>query len=309
MICIECTYPDLQNLYSKFKSNYIKLTLCPRCGKVADKYIEYDNVLLFIDILLLKPQAYRHLAYNVAESELLKDSITSINYTNPSQVNASTTISDLTKSFNRYKNLIRFMTMTILFEVYLIWAYEEKNKAHSLALTYILQKKVHQQYCFFILKQLVDQFLFCTSVYILYKKWFNWDKKVNKNINSAFQLSYHLLVLLLTIFISSSIKTFPIIMLIWPYDKTSISATLTKVAGLLNTTEALRINASSSYPFTLSIVILSALFQFICSRLILGLGIAYTSKTIHFKDILIDEFWEFSDLRNLYDRIIEYIQS
>ena len=40
--------------------------------EVADKYIEYDNVILFLDIMLLKPQAYRHLMYNITESELLE---------------------------------------------------------------------------------------------------------------------------------------------------------------------------------------------------------------------------------------------
>jgi len=35
-----------------------------QCKKFADKYIEHDFVVLFIDIILIKPQVYRHLLYN-----------------------------------------------------------------------------------------------------------------------------------------------------------------------------------------------------------------------------------------------------
>ena len=35
-----------------------------KCGHVADKYIEYDPVVIFLDALLHKPQAYRHMLFN-----------------------------------------------------------------------------------------------------------------------------------------------------------------------------------------------------------------------------------------------------
>ena len=34
------------------------------CRKVIDKYVEYDAVILLLDILLLRIQAYRHLIFN-----------------------------------------------------------------------------------------------------------------------------------------------------------------------------------------------------------------------------------------------------
>lgn len=68
MICIECTEP-VQSLYTQYSPSNIRLTACPRCNKFADKYIEYDNVLIFVDVILLKPQAYRHLVFNVLTSE------------------------------------------------------------------------------------------------------------------------------------------------------------------------------------------------------------------------------------------------
>ena len=35
-----------------------------KCFNFADKYIEFDNVILFIDMILHKPQVYRHLLFN-----------------------------------------------------------------------------------------------------------------------------------------------------------------------------------------------------------------------------------------------------
>ena len=34
----------------------MRLTQCPRCQRFADKYVEYDFVVLFIDLVLIKPQ-------------------------------------------------------------------------------------------------------------------------------------------------------------------------------------------------------------------------------------------------------------
>ena len=34
----------------------VRLTQCPRCKRFADKYVEYDYVVLFIDLVLVKPQ-------------------------------------------------------------------------------------------------------------------------------------------------------------------------------------------------------------------------------------------------------------
>ena len=43
---------------------FSRSTFQDKCKKFADKYIEHDFVVLFIDIILIKPQVYRHLLYN-----------------------------------------------------------------------------------------------------------------------------------------------------------------------------------------------------------------------------------------------------
>lgn len=61
-ICIECRYPvkTLWTQYSgvgdKSSGHNIRLTVCKNCGRFCDKYVEHDFVVLFIDLVLIKPQ-------------------------------------------------------------------------------------------------------------------------------------------------------------------------------------------------------------------------------------------------------------
>jgi hypothetical protein len=57
-----CRLP-VQNLYTTYSKaddkalgKGVRLTQCPRCKKFADKYVEHDLVVLFIDLVLIKPQ-------------------------------------------------------------------------------------------------------------------------------------------------------------------------------------------------------------------------------------------------------------
>ena len=69
-ICIECRHPvkTLWTSYSgagdKSSGHNIRLTVCRKCGRFCDKYVEHDFVVLFIDLVLIKPQVYRHLLHN-----------------------------------------------------------------------------------------------------------------------------------------------------------------------------------------------------------------------------------------------------
>ncbi|KAJ2476565.1 sterol homeostasis protein, partial [Coemansia sp. RSA 2320] len=65
-ICIECGYP-VASLYTEYGVGHIRLTQCEYCKSFADKYVEHDVVIVFIDMLLHKPQVYRHLLVNKLE--------------------------------------------------------------------------------------------------------------------------------------------------------------------------------------------------------------------------------------------------
>lgn len=59
-ICIECRHP-VKTLWreggsDKSTGHNIRLTVCKNCGQFCDKYVEHDFVVLFIDLVLIKPQ-------------------------------------------------------------------------------------------------------------------------------------------------------------------------------------------------------------------------------------------------------------
>lgn len=63
-VCIECSTP-IDSLYMEFTGlGNTRLTRCSNCGEVADKYIEYELVLVLVDIILHRRQAHRHLLKN-----------------------------------------------------------------------------------------------------------------------------------------------------------------------------------------------------------------------------------------------------
>lgn len=273
MICVECTNPDIECLHSEFESKYIKLTICPKCGKLADKYIEFDNVIVFLDMLLLKPQAYRHLAYNVVEDIIFGDK----KGENPS--NSKSILS-------RYKKLIRYCVLTILFEVYLIWAYEEKNEHHTMLMTRVLQAPVTWQYAYFICQQLAERATFCFLIDLSYKKIMGWPKSSNKSLNSQYQSGYFSCVLLVTTCMSLAVRCLPIIMLIWPYDNAIIASAAVDILGVFNTIEALKNNTGTSYVITTCIVVSSTILLVITKHVSMTFLVAFLSPQETFLDLL-----------------------
>lgn len=57
-ICIECRHP-VETLWSWSSGRNIRLTVCKNCGRFCDKYVEHDYIVLFIDLVLIKPQVRR----------------------------------------------------------------------------------------------------------------------------------------------------------------------------------------------------------------------------------------------------------
>ncbi|KAL4964101.1 sterol homeostasis protein ARV1 [Aspergillus stella-maris] len=125
-ICIECSYP-VSHLYSAYSraddrslGKGVRLTQCPRCKRFADKYVEYDFVVIFIDLVLIKPQVYRHLLFNRLESDDHKF--------DPS--------------------ITRLGVLLLLFDVYLTWARIEKSP--SIESTFLSRAPIIIQYLFFL---------------------------------------------------------------------------------------------------------------------------------------------------------------
>ncbi|GIJ98573.1 sterol homeostasis protein [Aspergillus viridinutans] len=125
-ICIECSYP-VSHLYSTYSraddrslGKGVRLTQCPRCKRFADKYVEHDFVVLFIDLVLIKPQVYRHLLFN--------------------------RLGGNNDQFDR--SIIRLGILLLLFDVYLTWARIERSP--TLAASWLARTPIIVQYLFFL---------------------------------------------------------------------------------------------------------------------------------------------------------------
>ncbi|CAH2091576.1 unnamed protein product [Euphydryas editha] len=61
--CVNCG-EKASALYRTYGPSVLKLTKCENCKGVVDKYIEYDPVIVMIDLVLMSKEAQRHIIYN-----------------------------------------------------------------------------------------------------------------------------------------------------------------------------------------------------------------------------------------------------
>ncbi|XP_047545858.1 protein ARV1 isoform X2 [Vanessa atalanta] len=61
--CVNCGVAA-SALYKTYGPSVLKLTKCESCKGVIDKYIEYDPVIVMIDLVLMSKEAQRHIIYN-----------------------------------------------------------------------------------------------------------------------------------------------------------------------------------------------------------------------------------------------------
>ncbi|KGU27323.1 hypothetical protein MG7_02935 [Candida albicans P34048] len=294
MICIECGYSNIDCLYSKYKSDYIKLSVCPECNKIADKYIEYDSVILFLDILLLKRQAYKHLAYNLTEMEMEIGSSTNFH------INDNTNF----KFFHTYRKLMKLIFMILSFEVYLTWANEEKLLIHSQLINLIFNQSVVYQYLFFIIKSSLENLILNLSLQLILRlgyKWGQGPQKINGNIRDKELFGYKTSVLLVTTMVSGSIRLFPILMFIWPYDNISITKPLINLIAFINIVEALRVVTSLGYVELILSLAFSIVIRNIVSKSLLVLIVKF------FLDFNFTEVY-YNEMYQLYSQIQTYIR-
>lgn len=127
MICIKCMQP-VDSLYTVYSNDHIQLTDCPFCQEIVDKYVEIDNVLLFIDLLLLKPGAYRHLVFNSLELHLAKyPKGKTLKNCRSLYDHVQVLIFNVKNWFCKFDRLNRLWLLLLSFEIYLTWVTEESK--------------------------------------------------------------------------------------------------------------------------------------------------------------------------------------
>ncbi|KAI9677765.1 MAG: sterol homeostasis protein [Trizodia sp. TS-e1964] len=236
-ICIECRTP-VKELYQTYHAADdgrlgagIRLIQCPACKRFADKYVEHDFVVLFIDLVLIKPQVYRHLLFNRLGHE--RDAF------DPS--------------------IVRLGVLLLLFDVYLTWARIEKHPPPAPAGIGAPHAEIHgasaveamgaitargnfgrlasqpiiAQYLFFLFLCLAESLAFHFTIRLLVKV-LRPNHPYRPNAVST------------ALLVSSCTKLFPILMVIWDYDVPAAAKSV-GWAVVVNNVEALKILLDCGY--------------------------------------------------------------
>ncbi|KAF9881385.1 arv1-like family protein [Colletotrichum karsti] len=243
-ICIECRHP-VKTLWTKYSNaddkssgHNIRLTVCRNCGQFCDKYVEHDFVVLFIDLVLIKPQVYRHLLHNT----LMKDD-------------------------DRFdSSIIRLGVLLLLFDVYLTWARIEKQtvpkspQEEGANLGSLTQQSIVSQYLFFLILCALSTLAFHVSIRFLTSSTLSPLSILNvlPRYSRPNSVSTALLV-------SSSTKLFPILMVIWQYDVPAAARSL-GWAVVANNVEALRILLDCGYGMATLLATTGALARWAVGR-------------------------------------------
>ncbi|ODV59741.1 sterol homeostasis protein ARV1 [Ascoidea rubescens DSM 1968] len=260
---------------SKGDLSTIKLNVCSKCNNTVDKYIEYDNFILFIDILLLNAGAFRHLIFNVLEDE-------EVYYRHVSEhqcadtgggagAGAGTgedhrTKSKLWRAVRRHRKFLRLYTVCVLFEVYLSWAYEERNLPldvleavrgrHSVGSAvgagYVRVYLLYLARC--VAGSAVMQVLVAAVVVAFYGH--------SGHAPPAGWQSVGMVVV-----VTQAVKLLPVVMLIWPYES-QVPVQIVRCLGNCYTVEGLRIVLGCPRTVAAAAVVLALstkmLLRFLC---------------------------------------------
>jgi hypothetical protein len=129
--CVHCTTP-CDVLYRQLlrSSHSIKLTTCANCGQTVDPYIEREVLLIVLDCILLRIQAYRHVLYNRI---LLHDDggVDENAGIHKEQHKSNSSASSLLEQFSS-KRVIQFLLAWCLLDAYLTWeTLIDQNSNHT----------------------------------------------------------------------------------------------------------------------------------------------------------------------------------
>ncbi|KAJ8658243.1 hypothetical protein O0I10_005925 [Lichtheimia ornata] len=228
--CVECG-ASVRNLYTQYSKDNIRLTSCNQCNEFADKYIEHDFVIIFIDMLLHKPQVYRHLLFN-----------------------------RISQAGNRIEpHVTRFAILLILFEVYMKWFRLETY--HADYETTFVQHPLHYQYMYILTLCIIEFVAFHCCVRLAIRLYLIYQQP-----SSPKQIRYNYVSMALII--SSFGKMLLILMVIWDYKQLEYSW-LVSLIVLASNAEALSVYLGIRYVRVVGILLLGIASKLLAQYLFL----------------------------------------
>ncbi|KAI9342744.1 Arv1 protein [Zopfochytrium polystomum] len=206
-VCVTCG-EGVPALFLRYTNGSIKLLQCGACNDFADKYIENDGVIVFIDMVLHKRPVYRHLLKNRVRFG--------------------------TNGLNA--GIINLGVLLILFEVYLKWFKLEQYHGRS---DFLEVDSVVVQYFYVLavctIEAIIWHIAIRLAVYFLYKPR-SPDERTKAFFNRVS----------MALMISSYGKLLLIMMVIWDYDELNY-AWLINLFVLTSNLEALSALLNTSY--------------------------------------------------------------
>ncbi|KAK5145832.1 hypothetical protein LTR04_001207 [Oleoguttula sp. CCFEE 6159] len=282
-ICIECRYPvtQLYTTYSKADDRSlgkgVRLMQCPRCKRFTDKYVEHDFVVLFIDLVLIKPQV--SLKFRLSGTDRSRgriwggvslDTLRDVLANARAQVYRHLLFNRLGRDDDKLDpSILRLGVLLLLFDVYLTWARIEKATAPSSwppplpgmpsngtqswtnasAVSYgqdypapnlLATQPIFVQYLFFLALCTLETVAFHLPIRLL-------TSLPRLPVLSTVIPRYPRPSLISTaLLVSSFTKLFPLLLLIWNYDLPS-SASAVSWAVIINNVAALEILLDCGY--------------------------------------------------------------
>ncbi|OZJ05498.1 hypothetical protein BZG36_01892 [Bifiguratus adelaidae] len=248
--CVECG-AHVSNLFTEYSPGNIRLTHCKTCKSTADKYVEHDFIIIFVDMLLHKPQVYRHLLCNRPEG-----------------------IGGGTRTWDIHPNIKKLAVLLVLFEVYIKWYRLESNAIAQQQSVFLTQSIVYQ-YLYIL--------LFCAYEFTVFQVAVRWavywfvDPRTGRGEDkhpapstavSSHPTSISYPQVTTALIISSFGKMLPILMVIWDYNEQSY-AWLISLVVLTSNAEALAAFLRTSYLKTYTLLSISLAVKIACEFIFL----------------------------------------
>lgn len=229
MICIECAAP-VESLYTYYSEDNIHATKCSCCKQFADRYIECDNLLVIIDLILLRPGVIRHVVFNANIDGKYPPNLCA----GKSREEEHQQAEHLQTKYGVSATVARLLILVTLFDVYVQWGIYEKSN-DSRVLEFLSSRHPFAQYLLFLCYSVSQTVALHYTVRKLARILIGW--KDGSSISTA-------------LMICSFFKLLPILTFIWHYDIPFVGKVVRYVV-LVSMVEVLSITIDCNYIFAI----------------------------------------------------------